>query len=90
MSAITGTRARPVASARKEIIHPAAVGSSVDPARYGFHVTRDGEPVPAQVYPPALLTFAEEDCAVAYARAIDTDDSAEAHRLIAEHGRWWA
>ena len=56
----------------------------------GFLVTRDGEPVPARVYPPALLTFASKTHARAYAKAIDSDDATVAHRLIAEHGRWWA
>lgn len=56
----------------------------------GFHVTRDGEPVPVYVHPPALLTFASKTLARAYAKAIDGDDAATAHELIAEHGRWWA
>lgn len=56
----------------------------------GFLVTRDGEPVPAQVHPPALLTFASKSHARLYAAAIDAGDAAEAHALISKHGRWWA
>lgn len=56
----------------------------------GFLVTRDGEPVPCQVHPPALLMFASKSDARAYAAAIDAGDHAVAHRLIGERGRWWS
>lgn len=62
----------------------------VEETRIGFMVKRDGEPVPAQVHPPMLLAFDEREHADAYAAAIDAGDAAEAHRLIAEHGSWWA
>lgn len=69
----------------------ATVGScAVEVTGRGFLVTQDGDPVPAQVYPPALLTFASKSHARQYAAAIDSGDTAEAHRLIVEHGRWWA
>jgi hypothetical protein len=72
------------------------VGScQVELTKLGFLVTQDGEPVPARVFAPAvqgaaLLLFESKSHAGAYAKAIDTDDMPEAHRLIAEHGRWWA
>lgn len=56
----------------------------------GFMISRDGAPVPPRVHPPALLTFASKTHARAFAKAIDADDAAEAHRLIEAHGRWWA
>ena len=55
----------------------------------GFHVTREGVPVPPAVHPPALLTFASKTRAREFAACIDADDMTEAHRLIEEHGRWW-
>jgi hypothetical protein len=55
----------------------------------GFHVTRDGEPVPDKVHPPALLTFTSKSYARAFACAIAAEDSALAHELIGKHGRWW-
>lgn len=61
----------------------------IELTQLGFFVTSDGAPVPAQVYPPALLTFASKSHARAYAKAIDSDDTVAAHELIARHGRWW-
>jgi hypothetical protein len=61
----------------------------VELTAYGFHVTREGVPVPDKVHPPAVLTFASKSHARAYATAIDGDDADEAHRLIDAHGRWW-
>jgi len=62
---------------------------AVEKTLIGYVVSRDGEPVPARVHPPRLLAFDEEEHAAAYAAAIDTGDTAEAHRLISEHGGWW-